>query len=34
LMEKYGIDSNAIVKSCLKVINRKKNWRKYSYYYY
>ena len=25
LMEKYGIDSNAIIKSCLKVINRKKN---------
>jgi transketolase len=25
LMEKYGIDSKAIVKSCLKVINRKKN---------
>ena len=25
LMEKYGIDSKAIIKSCLKVINRKKN---------
>jgi transketolase len=25
LMEKYGIDSKAIIKSCLIVINRKKN---------